>query len=65
MPEERNHLNNPTGKPYCCHLGCGKDATWDVYGDPPASPEDNTHACDDHLGHLLEDRPFYVTPLRA
>jgi hypothetical protein len=35
---------------FCCHLDCPKPATWEVV--TGRAPDDYTHACDDHAGHL-------------
>ena len=55
---------------WCCHIDpntqihCHRPATWEAYGEPSQDPySDYTHACDDHLGHLLEERPHRVAPI--
>jgi hypothetical protein len=35
---------------FCCFEPCGKPATWEVV--TGHSPDDYTHACNDHAGHL-------------
>ncbi len=49
----RNIHNNPSGKNFCCHIPCGKDATWfisKVEGNPY---DDYTESCDEHLAPLI------------
>lgn len=36
----------------CCHIPCGKPASWEARWEPGA-PGDYAHACDDHLGHSI------------
>ena len=50
------------GPPYCCQVGCEKDAEFVLTMDEPGVPYDvaETHACVEHVGALLggpEDGP--------
>ncbi len=42
--------NNPSSKPYCCHINCNKDATSEIIFSNQF--EDYTHSCDIHLSEL-------------
>lgn len=47
---KRNIYNNPSGKPYCCHADCNKDATKEIrYSN---DLEDYTHSCNEHLAEM-------------
>lgn len=42
--------------PWCCFNGCQEGAEWELcHGDRDV---DYTHACTDHVGHLLTDAPI-------
>jgi len=43
---------NPEAKPYCCALGCSKDAGFSIHGST-GHFEDVTEACESHVGALL------------
>lgn len=46
----------------CCFITCNKAATWQAWDGP--QHDDYTEACDDHLGHLLSEKPEHrVWPL--
>lgn len=50
---DRTNENNPTGKPFCCKIGCENDATWQIwYG---KTTDDFTESCNDHIGELASD----------
>ncbi len=54
-------------RPHCCHVAsfdsagcaigngtpCEKDAEFEINDGP--TPDDYTHACADHVGHMLQD----------
>ena len=61
----RTIINNPSGKPFCCHPECDADATLDIQNVAPrgCSPADYaTQSCGAHVGYLLEDGG-YVSPI--
>lgn len=39
-------------KPWCCEPKCELDAKWEIWWGN--APDDGTHACDEHVGGLLE-----------
>ncbi len=41
-----------SNQPWCCFLDCDHEAEFDIYGDS-AHHEDNTQACEAHVGALL------------
>jgi hypothetical protein len=41
-------------KPWCCFPTCRANAEWSIHANA-GGPE--THACSDHVGHLLTDAP--------
>ena len=45
-------------KPYCCFIGCDKDAAKVIYGDETAQGialyDSYTHSCDEHTAELGE-----------
>lgn len=41
-----------SGEPFCCIVDCGNDAEYAIYGESN-HPDDNTHACEAHVGALL------------
>lgn len=57
---------------YCCHLGCPKDAEFEILNLRPngklgelAGPDpysDYTHACEEHVGNLLGWQPNASSP---
>ena len=47
-----NAATDPETKPYCCTLGCPKDAEFFIHGSS-GHFEDVTEACEDHIGVLL------------
>lgn len=50
---KRNIYNNPSGKPYCCHVDCNEDATKEIrYSN---ELEDYTHSCDRHIKLLTTE----------
>lgn len=51
---------------FCCFIPCDKDAEWEVVHGENPQVDDYTHACSDHLGHLLTDDSVHtVTPISA
>jgi len=46
---DRNIHHNPTGKPFCCVIGCAEDATWQIDGE---SLDDMTQSCAKHKESL-------------
>lgn len=37
----------------CCFIPCDEPAEWEIVDGP--TTDDYTHACSDHVGHLLQD----------
>ena len=44
--------HEPRKEPYCCHVGCDKDAEFSVHGSS-GHFEDVTETCAEHVGALL------------
>ena len=57
---DRNINNNPSGKPFCCVIGCNEDATLNIQNltDFP------TQSCGAHVLEFLETGG-YVSPIDA
>ncbi len=51
---ERNINNNPTGKPYCCKIGCNRDAQYRIRN-VNGHWEDISDSCHLHIGDLLPE----------
>lgn len=43
-------------EPFCCWLHCANKAEYEIKDGP--TTDDYTHACVDHVGHLLRDDHF-------
>lgn len=48
-------------KPFCCKIGCQKEAEWDI--EQEKGTDLPTQACTDHVGELLMDGANWVTPI--
>jgi Predicted transcriptional regulators len=61
--EMRSINNNPTGKPFCCHNECNKDAAWEIRFS--SGLEDYIQCCDDHLIYMIGDnKEVQVTKIK-
>ena len=52
-PTQRTIDNNPTGKPFCCFIGCNNDATLNITF-APYDGDSNTQSCHRHVMELSE-----------
>jgi hypothetical protein len=60
---DRSIYNNPTGIPFCCQIGCNKDAAFELqYCD--VVPE-NTHSCVEHLVELSNGERVIIHPIES
>jgi hypothetical protein len=54
-------------EPWCCYVGCPEQAEFviDTINGGPDIYSDQTHACEEHVGHLLGTQPDAPNPERA
>ena len=57
-------MNEKPNHPYCCKLGCEKDAEFEITHGP--RHEDYTHSCLEHIPDLMTNAPRHeIVALKA
>lgn len=44
----------PETKLTCCFIPCDKEAEWESFAGKCLTADNYTHACSDHIGHLMD-----------